>query len=551
MLQTSGKCEGRVRVRITAVQAADPQNLVVPPRRRTSSHPNACIRSLALNSESIGASGRIHLVARQHERNRIFAYGGWQGRHLRPAGDRVWACASSAVHRAARVGRGGRSQLQGALPGAARALCMASCAAAARVAAAGVAAQGPGDAARSDVDVQLLQLPPLARPPGALHQQGAGVCLVGASGLPTSPGPHVGWRTQYRGCGGHTLSIPRHYARGRRRQGGALCAQLVCRRRWRTQASGCVRSGVCAASRGGGAHRALGHVSAIHANARAQTARDRLEASTERGRCGGRLVAFASGGHRCRPVGYRDADEPARALPHCDCHDDLPRLGTGSFGRHGIRQLGCVRPGAHRRVLARECEPAPRVADRIQAHQLLGGAYGSAQRTARYHVRQVSVQLPDELQDVDEKHAGRMEMRRCTEVDHVRLTEDGVELELRDKLRNGRVEKVVFDAVFVGTGFVRSPSRMAFLEPLRAFYPALDGEVDGARDGVGGGRGGEAGGRRGRRGARAQAREHSRHHEGLQARGRCRYAFGTAKRKGFARKRCLLYLVAADAGESG
>lgn len=87
-----------------------------------------------------------------------------------------------------------------------------------------------------------------------------------------------------------------------------------------------------------------------------------------------------------------------------------------------------------------------------------------------------SVQLPDELQDVDEKHAGRMEMRRCTEVDHVQLTDEGVELELRDKLRNGRVERVVFDAVFVGTGFVRSPSRMAFLEPLRAFYPALDGE---------------------------------------------------------------------------
>ncbi|KAJ1045007.1 hypothetical protein NDA10_001504 [Ustilago hordei] len=90
------------------------------------------------------------------------------------------------------------------------------------------------------------------------------------------------------------------------------------------------------------------------------------------------------------------------------------------------------------------------------------------------------VQLPEELQDPSEKQAGRMEMRRCTEVDSVNVIDDaeagGVELMLRDNLHNGKFEKVRFDAVFIGTGFVRSPSKMPFLEPLKPFYPALDSE---------------------------------------------------------------------------
>lgn len=90
------------------------------------------------------------------------------------------------------------------------------------------------------------------------------------------------------------------------------------------------------------------------------------------------------------------------------------------------------------------------------------------------------VQLPEELQDPSEKEAGRMEMRRCTEVDSVNVIDDaeagGVELTLRDNLRNGKLEKVRFDAVFVGTGFIRSPAKMPFLEQLKPFYPALDSE---------------------------------------------------------------------------
>ncbi|KAJ9475142.1 L-ornithine N(5)-monooxygenase [Pseudozyma hubeiensis] len=86
------------------------------------------------------------------------------------------------------------------------------------------------------------------------------------------------------------------------------------------------------------------------------------------------------------------------------------------------------------------------------------------------------VQLPDELQDPSEKQAGRMEMRRCTEVDKASAVEDGVELTLRDKLRNGRLETVRFDAVFIGTGFDRSPANMPFLKELKPFYPALDEE---------------------------------------------------------------------------
>ncbi|KAJ1020729.1 hypothetical protein NDA16_004121 [Ustilago loliicola] len=90
------------------------------------------------------------------------------------------------------------------------------------------------------------------------------------------------------------------------------------------------------------------------------------------------------------------------------------------------------------------------------------------------------VQLPEELQDPAEKEAGRMEMRRCTEVDSVNVIDDaeagGVELTLRDNLRNGKLEKVRFDAVFIGTGFIRSPCNMPFLEKLKPFYPALDSE---------------------------------------------------------------------------
>ena len=86
------------------------------------------------------------------------------------------------------------------------------------------------------------------------------------------------------------------------------------------------------------------------------------------------------------------------------------------------------------------------------------------------------VQLPEELQDPSEREQGRMEMRRCTEVDTVDLVEDGVELTLRDNLRNGKLETVHFDAVFLGTGFIRSPAQMPFLEQLKPFYPALDSE---------------------------------------------------------------------------
>lgn len=86
------------------------------------------------------------------------------------------------------------------------------------------------------------------------------------------------------------------------------------------------------------------------------------------------------------------------------------------------------------------------------------------------------VQLPEELQDPAEREEGRMEMRRCTEVDSVHPVEEGVELTLRDNLRNGKLETVRFDAVFVGTGFVRSPAKMPFLEQLKPFYPALDSE---------------------------------------------------------------------------
>lgn len=92
------------------------------------------------------------------------------------------------------------------------------------------------------------------------------------------------------------------------------------------------------------------------------------------------------------------------------------------------------------------------------------------------------VSLPEELQDSSEKLAGRMEMRRCTEIDHARFVDSddiesaGVELTLRDKLRNGATDTVKFDAVFVGTGFFRSPAMMPCLDPLKPFYPILNSD---------------------------------------------------------------------------
>ncbi|KAN0064565.1 PAK-related GC kinase Sid1 [Thecaphora frezii] len=91
------------------------------------------------------------------------------------------------------------------------------------------------------------------------------------------------------------------------------------------------------------------------------------------------------------------------------------------------------------------------------------------------------VTLPEELQDPNEVKAGRMEMRRNTHVDDVLMADGddeaaGIQLTLRDKLHNDRIEKVKFDAVFLGTGFTRSPSHLPFLEPLRAHYPALGPE---------------------------------------------------------------------------
>ncbi|KIS70091.1 l-ornithine N5-oxygenase [Mycosarcoma maydis] len=86
------------------------------------------------------------------------------------------------------------------------------------------------------------------------------------------------------------------------------------------------------------------------------------------------------------------------------------------------------------------------------------------------------VQLPEELQDPTEKQAGRMEMRRCTEVVEVTPLDDGIQLTMRDNLRNAKLETIRFDAVFLGTGFIRSPSKMRFLEQLKPFYPALDAE---------------------------------------------------------------------------
>lgn len=92
------------------------------------------------------------------------------------------------------------------------------------------------------------------------------------------------------------------------------------------------------------------------------------------------------------------------------------------------------------------------------------------------------VSLPEELQDANEKLAGRMEMRRCTEIDQARFVDAddvesaGVELTLRDKLHNDAIETIKFDAVFVGTGFFRSPAMMPCLEPLKPFYPLLNSE---------------------------------------------------------------------------
>ncbi|EPQ29420.1 uncharacterized protein PFL1_03175 [Pseudozyma flocculosa PF-1] len=90
------------------------------------------------------------------------------------------------------------------------------------------------------------------------------------------------------------------------------------------------------------------------------------------------------------------------------------------------------------------------------------------------------VKLPEELQDPSEVEAGRMEIRRNTWVEEVALVDGGddeeaggVRLTVRDKVRNDRRETIQFDAVFLGTGFVRSPSAIPFLEPLRAHYPAL------------------------------------------------------------------------------
>ncbi|KAE8213895.1 hypothetical protein CF327_g2610 [Tilletia walkeri] len=51
---------------------------------------------------------------------------------------------------------------------------------------------------------------------------------------------------------------------------------------------------------------------------------------------------------------------------------------------------------------------------------------------------------------------------------------DEFELSLSNKLIVGKMEVARYDAIFLGTGFNRSPKQLKFLEPLAKFYPALD-----------------------------------------------------------------------------
>ncbi|CAD6891815.1 unnamed protein product [Tilletia laevis] len=51
---------------------------------------------------------------------------------------------------------------------------------------------------------------------------------------------------------------------------------------------------------------------------------------------------------------------------------------------------------------------------------------------------------------------------------------DEFELNLINKLDVGKTEVARYDAIFLGTGFNRSPKQLQFLEPLAKFYPALD-----------------------------------------------------------------------------
>jgi len=89
------------------------------------------------------------------------------------------------------------------------------------------------------------------------------------------------------------------------------------------------------------------------------------------------------------------------------------------------------------------------------------------------------IELPAPFPGAAGPSQGLMEIQANTEVISAELVkgaggEDEIELSLSDNKITGKTSVERFDALFLGTGFNRSPKQLECLRPLAKFYPALD-----------------------------------------------------------------------------
>ncbi|KAK0536520.1 hypothetical protein OC842_001959 [Tilletia horrida] len=89
-----------------------------------------------------------------------------------------------------------------------------------------------------------------------------------------------------------------------------------------------------------------------------------------------------------------------------------------------------------------------------------------------------TIELPAPFPGAAGPTQGHMEIKANTNVISVERVAgplgDEIELSLSDNKVTGKTGVERFDAIFLGTGFNRSPKQLAFLRPLAKFFPALD-----------------------------------------------------------------------------
>lgn len=97
------------------------------------------------------------------------------------------------------------------------------------------------------------------------------------------------------------------------------------------------------------------------------------------------------------------------------------------------------------------------------------------------------IELPQLYPGSDGPVEGRIDVLANTYVETAELVQEGEEEQVKLVLKNLKTadpkQEMTFDAVFMGTGFVRKPASLPFMKPLEPYFPILDPQNAGKRRG--------------------------------------------------------------------